>query len=151
MTFERDVSCSACGRIILASERTREGAYDCPYCGIGCGTGVRPGDDLDDPLRFADAEAVFEEPRRVCPGHHGMTCDTLGREGVRWPCYEEGDEGDRYPYKGSFDTESGPGHIEGVRRQPPREVPDEGYPFVLTTARPEEHYDTGTMSSGRRR
>ena len=57
-----------------------------------------------------------------------------------------GRRGRQYPYEESFDTERGLSHIEGVRRQPPRGVPDEGYPFVLTTARPEEHYDTGTMS-----
>lgn len=32
MTFKQNVGCSACGRIIPASNRTPEGAYDCPYC-----------------------------------------------------------------------------------------------------------------------
>ena len=97
-------------------------------------------------FRFDDAEAVFEELRRVCPIYHGMTYDALGEEGIQWPCYEEGDEGDQYLYEDSFDTESGLGQIEGVRHQPPAEVPDEEYPLILTTARLEEHYNTGTMS-----
>ncbi|MEF8838132.1 MAG: formate dehydrogenase subunit alpha [Haloarculaceae archaeon] len=100
------------------------------------------GDEFD----FADVEEVFEELREVCPIYHGMTYDILGEEGVHWPCYEPGDEGDPYLYAESFDTESGLGQIEGVVHQPPKETPDEDYPLILTTARLEEHYNTGTMS-----
>lgn len=95
---------------------------------------------------FEEPEEVFEELRQVCPSYHGMTYDALGEEGLHWPCYEEGDEGDEFLYEESFDTESGLGQIEGVRHTPPAEVPDEEYPLVLTTARLEEHYNTGTMS-----
>ncbi|MFC6614434.1 formate dehydrogenase subunit alpha [Halopenitus salinus] len=95
---------------------------------------------------FEDPEAVFEELREVCPIYHGMTYDGLGEVGLHWPCYEEGDEGDPYLYADTFDTESSLGRIEGVRHQPPKETPDEEYPLILTTARLEEHYNTGTMS-----
>ncbi|CCQ36868.1 formate dehydrogenase alpha subunit [Natronomonas moolapensis 8.8.11] len=100
----------------------------------------------EDEFRFEDVEAVFEELRAVCPIYHGMTYDGLGEEGTHWPCYEDGDEGDQFLYEDSFDTENGLGRIEGVRHQPPAEVPDEEYPLILTTARLEEHYNTGTMS-----
>ncbi|SNR51851.1 formate dehydrogenase subunit alpha [Halorubrum vacuolatum] len=100
----------------------------------------------EDGFRFEDEEAVFEELRQVCPSYYGMTYDALGEEGIQWPCYEPGDEGDQYLYADSFDTENGLGKIEGVRHQPPAEVPDEDYPLILTTARLEEHYNTGTMS-----
>jgi formate dehydrogenase (coenzyme F420) alpha subunit len=95
---------------------------------------------------FEDPEEVFEELRLVCPSYHGMTYDALGEEGIQWPCYEEGDAGDQYLYEESFDTENGLGHIEGVSHTPPAETPDEEYPLILTTARLEEHYNTGTMS-----
>jgi formate dehydrogenase major subunit len=97
-------------------------------------------------FEFGSAEEVFEELREVCPIMHGMTYDALGEEGIQWPCYEEGDEGDQYLYEDAFETENGLGRIEGVVHQEPREVPDEEYPLVLTTARIEEHYNTGTMS-----
>ncbi|ESS03580.1 MAG: putative anaerobic dehydrogenase [uncultured archaeon A07HR67] len=100
----------------------------------------------EEAFRFEDVEAVFEELRQVCPSYHGMTYDALGEDGIQWPCYEEGDEGDQYLYQESFDTDNGLGQIEGVRHQPPAEVPDEEYPLILTTARLEEHYNTGTMS-----
>ena len=95
---------------------------------------------------FEDPEEVFEELRQVCPIYHGMTYDGLGEVGLHWPCYEEGDEGDQFLYEDGFDTESGLGHIEGVTHQPPKEVPDEEYPLILTTGRIIEHYNTGTMS-----
>ncbi|MEF8774469.1 MAG: molybdopterin dinucleotide binding domain-containing protein, partial [Halobacteriales archaeon] len=99
-----------------------------------------------DGFEFEDIEAVFEELRQVAPIYHGMTYDALGEEGIQWPCYEPGDEGDQYLYEDSFDTDDGLGKIEGVRHQPPKETPDEEYPLILTTARLEEHYNTGTMS-----
>ncbi|WP_256289306.1 formate dehydrogenase subunit alpha [Halobellus inordinatus] len=110
---------------------------------ILCEVGTRlfgEGFDFDTP------EEVFEELREVCPIYHGMTYDRLGEDGVHWPCYEPGDEGDPFLYEDSFDTESGLGQIEGVTHQPPKETPDDEYPLILTTARLEEHYNTGTMS-----
>ncbi|MFC6864736.1 formate dehydrogenase subunit alpha [Halomicroarcula sp. GCM10025817] len=110
---------------------------------ILCEVGTRlfgGGFDFDGP------EAVFEELRQVCPIMHGMTYDRLGEEGIHWPCYEPGDEGDQYLYQDAFETENGRGQIEGVVHQEPKEAPDDEYPLVLTTARLEEHYNTGTMS-----
>ncbi|MHC3437297.1 formate dehydrogenase subunit alpha [Natrialbaceae archaeon A-gly3] len=95
---------------------------------------------------FDGPEEVFEELREVCPIYHGMSYDALGEVGIHWPCYEPGDEGDPYLYAEEFDTENGLGRIVGVRHQPPAEEPDQEYPLVLTTARLEEHYNTGTMS-----
>ena len=110
---------------------------------ILCEVGTRL---FDEGFDFEDPEAVFEELRQVCPSYHGMTYDLLGEEGIHWPCYEPGDEGDPFLYEDGFDTESGLGQIEGVRHQPPKETPDAEYPLILTTARLEEHYNTGTMS-----
>ena len=110
---------------------------------ILCAVGTRlfgEGFDFDGP------EEVFEELREVCPIMHGMTYDALGETGIHWPCYEEGDEGDSFLYEDSFETEDGLGRIEGVVHQEPKETPSEEYPLVLTTARLEEHYNTGTMS-----
>ncbi|MEF8883589.1 MAG: formate dehydrogenase subunit alpha [Haloarculaceae archaeon] len=101
---------------------------------------------FDEGFDFEEPEAVFEELRQVCPSYHGMTYDALGEEGLHWPCYEPGDEGDPFLYEESFDTDNGLGVIEGVVHQPPKETPDDEYPLILTTARLEEHYNTGTMS-----
>ncbi|MFP4589890.1 MAG: formate dehydrogenase subunit alpha [Halobacteriales archaeon] len=111
---------------------------------ILCEVGTRlfgEGFDFDTP------EDVFEELRTVAPIYHGITYDGLGHEGIQWPCYEVGDEGDQFLYEDSFDTDDGLGVIRGVLHQEPKEVPDEAYPLVLTTGRLEEHYNTGTMST----
>jgi formate dehydrogenase major subunit len=100
----------------------------------------------DGSFDFEDPEDVFEEMREVMPSYHGMSYEALGEEGLHWPCREPGDEGDPFLYEDGFTTESGFGQIEGVRHQEPKEVPDEEYPLILTTARLEEHYNTGTMS-----
>jgi formate dehydrogenase (coenzyme F420) alpha subunit len=100
----------------------------------------------DGGFSFSDPEEVFEELRQVCPSYHGMTYEALGEEGIQWPCYEPGDQGDQYLYEEEFTTENGLGRIVGVRHTPPAETPDEEYPLILTTARLEEHYNTGTMS-----
>ena len=113
---------------------------------IVCEMGRRLFDDGDELFDFEDPEDVFEELRQVCPIMYGMTYEALGEEGIQWPCYEPGDEGDQYLYADSFDTDSGLGHIEGVTHQPQKETPDDEYPLILTTARLEEHYNTGTMS-----
>ncbi|WP_458190840.1 formate dehydrogenase subunit alpha [Haladaptatus sp. NG-WS-4] len=96
---------------------------------------------------FESSEEIFEELRQVMPIYSGITYDRLGLEGLHWPCYDEEDEGDPFLYEESFDTPNGLGKIRGVRHQPPKEVEDDEYPFVLTTARLEEHYNTGTMST----
>ncbi|MUW13899.1 formate dehydrogenase subunit alpha [Halorubrum sp. CBA1125] len=110
---------------------------------ILCEVGTRL---FDEGFDFDAPEEVFEELREVCPIMHGMTYDALGETGLHWPCYEEGDEGDQFLYEDAFETEDGLGRIEGVVHQEPKETPDEEYPLVLTTARLEEHYNTGTMS-----
>ncbi|MFC7156203.1 formate dehydrogenase subunit alpha [Halomarina halobia] len=96
---------------------------------------------------FETPEEAFEELREVAPIYRGITYERIGFEGIHWPCYDEDDEGDPFLYEGSFDTPNGLGKLRGVRHQPPKEVEDEEYPFVLTTARLEEHYNTGTMST----
>ncbi len=78
-----------------------------------------------DQFQFDDVEAVFEEIRQVTPQYHGMTYDSLGEEGIQWPCLEPGDAGDQYLYEDSFDTDNGLGKIRGVLHQPPKETPDE--------------------------
>jgi formate dehydrogenase major subunit len=100
----------------------------------------------DGSFDFEGPEEVFEELRQIAPIFHGMTYDRLGEEGIHWPCYEPGDEGDSFLYEDGFTTESGRGQIEGVRHQPPKETPDDEYPLILTTGRIIEHYNTGTMS-----
>ncbi|MEA5386638.1 formate dehydrogenase subunit alpha [Haloarculaceae archaeon H-GB11] len=102
---------------------------------------------LDNYWDFDGAEEVFEELREVCPIMAGMTYEAIGTEGIHWPCYEEGDEGMDYLYEERFETENGLGKFRPVRHQPPKEMENDDYPFVLSTGRIEQHYNTGAMST----
>lgn len=42
--------------------------------------------------------------------------NSLGEEGIHWPCHEPSDEGDSFHYEDWFTTESGRGQIEVAAR-----------------------------------
>jgi len=45
-----------------------------------------------------------------------------------------------------FNTADGLGHFQVVEFKPPAELPDDEYPYVLTTGRSIFHYHTGSMT-----
>ena len=45
-----------------------------------------------------------------------------------------------------FNTPDGLGHFQAVEFKPPAELPDDEYPYVLTTGRSIFHYHTGSMT-----
>ncbi|QZA88636.1 formate dehydrogenase subunit alpha [Salinarchaeum sp. IM2453] len=96
---------------------------------------------------YDSPEDAFEELREVAPIYRGITWDRIGEEGVQWPCYSEEDEGELYLYEDEFETENGLGKFRAVDHIEPDETPSEEYPFVLTTARIEQHFNTGSMST----
>jgi formate dehydrogenase alpha subunit len=97
------------------------------------------------PMPFADAEAIFEEIRRVTPPYAGITYERLEAEGgLQWPCPHPDHPGTVYLHRGQFSR--GRGHFFGIDYQEPAEPPDADYPLVLTTGRVLYQYHTGTMS-----
>jgi len=92
-------------------------------------------------------EDAFEELREAAPIYRGITYDRIDPDGLRWPCYDEDDDGLEYLYEDSFATPSGRGQFRGVRHTPPAEEPSSEYPFILTTARIEQQFNTGAMST----
>ena len=87
---------------------------------------------------------IFEEIRTLTPSYAGITYVRLDSEEVQWPCPTEDGPGTEYMHKDSFTR--GAGHFTAVEWKPPVEVPDEDYPFFLTTGRVHFHYHTGTMT-----
>jgi formate dehydrogenase alpha subunit len=97
------------------------------------------------PMPFADAEAIFEEIRRVTPSYAGITYERLEAEGgLQWPCPHPDHPGTVYLHRGQFSR--GRGHFFGIDYREPAEPPDADYPLVLTTGRVLYQYHTGTMS-----
>ena len=93
---------------------------------------------------FESSEQVFEELAALTPSYAGISYDRLERGGLQWPCPDKYHPGTPYLHKGRFAR--GLGKFHAVSFRPPAELPDEDYPFYLSTGRIRYHYHTGTMT-----
>nr|MBC8273826.1 formate dehydrogenase subunit alpha [Chloroflexota bacterium] len=66
--------------------------------------------------------------------------------GIHWPCPSENHPGTPTMSLEKFNTADGLGHFQVVGFKPPDEIPEDEYPYVLTTGRSIFHYHTGTMT-----
>ena len=90
---------------------------------------------------------VFAEMAQVMPSLNNITWDRIEREDVvTYPCDAPDQPGNEIIFATGFPTESGRAKIVPAQVTPPDEVPDEMYPFVLTTGRLLEHWHTGSMT-----
>jgi formate dehydrogenase alpha subunit len=101
-----------------------------------------------DKFSFNSAEEIFEEIRGCVPQYKGITYERLSKTvgGIHWPCPAEGHPGTPTMFLEKFNTPDGLGHFQVVEYKPPAEVPDEEYPYFLTTGRSIFHYHTGAMT-----
>jgi formate dehydrogenase major subunit len=101
-----------------------------------------------DKFDFASAGEIFEEIRSCVPQYKGITYERLSKTvgGIHWPCPSEEHPGTPTMFLEKFGTPDGVGHFQAVEFKPPAEVPDEEYPYILTTGRSIFHYHTGAMT-----
>ena len=101
-----------------------------------------------DKFSFTSAREIFEEIRDCVPPYKGITYERLGRTagGIHWPCPSEDHPGTPTMFLQKFNTPDGLGHFKVVEFKSPAEVPDEEYPYFLTTGRSIFHYHSGTMT-----
>jgi formate dehydrogenase alpha subunit len=101
-----------------------------------------------DKFNFSSAGQIFEEIRSCVPQYKGITYERLRKTvgGIHWPCPSEDHPGTPTMFLQKFNTPDGLGHFQVVEFKPPAELPDEQYPYVLTTGRSIFHYHTGTMT-----
>jgi formate dehydrogenase alpha subunit len=94
---------------------------------------------------YASAEAIWEEMREVTPDFYGITYERLDREGgVHWPCPSLDHPGT--PYLFADDFPRGRGKFWSLDYGTESELPDEEYPYHLTTGRVLFHWHGGTMT-----
>lgn len=93
---------------------------------------------------YASASDIFDEITSLVPTYAGMSYERLERGGLQWPCPDKYHPGTPYLHKGHFARGLGKFHVVGYL--PPAELPDEDYPFYLSTGRIREQYHTGTMT-----
>ena len=107
---------------------------------IICDLAHRMGYDMN----YVDPSAIQDEIASVTPIYGGITYDRLTGIGLQWPCPDSRHPGTVFLHAASFSR--GRGKFHPVEYLPPRELPDDDYPFILTTGRMLEHWHTGTMT-----
>lgn len=118
-------------------------------------------------LDYQGPQDIWDEVRRLVPDKFGgINYDRLRtQKGIHWPCPAEDHPGTPILYQGGkFTTPSGKAQLHQVVFDPVhiseelasafpnaikgniKELPNQDYPFTLTTGRKVYHYHTGTMT-----
>jgi formate dehydrogenase alpha subunit len=95
-------------------------------------------------MSYKGPEEIFNEMTTVTPSYGGMTYERLGLDGLQWPCPNAEHPGTQFLHKDQFTR--GKGMFHAVEYLDPAEMPDDEYPYFLTTGRMFAHYHTGTMT-----
>jgi formate dehydrogenase alpha subunit len=96
------------------------------------------------PLEYESPEKVLDEFGRLWPAMAGITYDRIEAKGLAWPCPQKEHPGTEYLYKDGFPKGKVP--FVPVSYNPPSEVTNEEYPFILTTGRNLFQYHSGSMT-----
>lgn len=97
------------------------------------------------PMNYKSVKDIIDEINDVTPIYAGITYERIMKgERLQWPCTSSDHPGTKYLHKGKF--AKGIGTFIPAEYAPPAELPDEEYPFVLSTGRVLFHYHTGTMT-----
>jgi formate dehydrogenase alpha subunit len=95
-------------------------------------------------FEYSSPAEVMDEIARLTPIYGGIAHERLQKEGLQWPCPSKDHPGTPYLHKGKFSR--GKGKFFGIEFKEPAELPDDEYPFTLTTGRTIFHFHTGTMT-----
>ena len=87
---------------------------------------------------YESASNVADEMARVTPSYGGISYQRLEEGGLQWPCATEDHPGTCILHEDMFSR--GKGQFVPLEFQPPAEIPDADYPFVLTTGRRLFHF-----------
>jgi formate dehydrogenase alpha subunit len=96
------------------------------------------------PMAYTGTAQIMDEMARVMPIYSGISHGRIRKIGLQWPCPDKKHPGTPFLHNGMFTR--GKGLFSAVDFIPPAELPDEEYPYVLTTGRILYHFHTGTMS-----
>jgi len=94
---------------------------------------------------FASSSAVMDEIAQVTPIYGGVSYERLEKEGsLQWPVAGPDHPGTPFLHKDKFSR--GRGRFHAIEFKEAAELPDDEYPFILTTGRLMFHWHTGTMT-----
>ncbi len=90
-------------------------------------------------------EAIWQEMASLTPPFQGITYARIEQEGgVHWPCPSPDHPGTPYLFADSFPR--GRGQFVSLAYRPSAELPDENYPFILSTGRVLYHWHGGAIT-----
>jgi formate dehydrogenase alpha subunit len=93
---------------------------------------------------YTHPSQILAEMGALVPEYRGITYERIERQGLQWPVWDEHHPGTPLLFTEGFPR--GRGRFHPLTHKPPHELPDESYPFILTTGRVLYHWHGGTMS-----
>jgi formate dehydrogenase alpha subunit len=87
---------------------------------------------------------VLEEMGRVVPEYAGVKYRRIEEQGIQTPVWDDNHPGTPFLFAETFPR--GRGKFYDIDYVPSVEMPDEEYPFILTTGRLLEHWHGGTLT-----
>ena len=95
-------------------------------------------------MNYDNSKEIMREIASVTPSYSGITYERIEKEGLHWPCSSLDHPGTPILHMERFVSGRGKFHV--VEYIPPVELPDNEYPFFLTTGRTLYKYQTGSMT-----
>lgn len=96
------------------------------------------------PCAYESAKEIMEEISAVTPSFDGINYERLEKESLQWPCRSLTDPGTPIMHVGSFAR--GKGLFKAIPYKQAQELPDEEYPYLMSTGRMLYHYNTRAMT-----
>ncbi len=94
--------------------------------------------------KYSNPSEIMDEIASVTPQYGGISFDRIEDKGLQWPCPTKDHPGTKYLHANTFTRGKAlfkpADYIESV------ELPDEEYPYILTTGRVLYQYHTRTMT-----
>jgi len=102
------------------------------------------GSALGYPMSYENPSQVMDEIARLTPIYGGISLDRIVERGLQWPCPDKEHPGTSFLHEGQFKRGRGKFHVTPFREA--AELPDEEYPYLLTTGRLLYHFHTGSLT-----
>jgi formate dehydrogenase alpha subunit len=93
---------------------------------------------------YAYPAEVLEELGQVVPEYNGVKYARIEKTGLQTPVWDDQHPGTPFLFKDNFPR--GRGRFTPLEFVPAAELPDDEYPFILTTGRVLEHWHGGSMT-----
>ncbi len=95
-------------------------------------------------MNYDSPKEIWDELASLSPIFGGINYDRIEGEGIQWPCPSTDHPGTVFLHEGRFTRGKGLFHVIDYR--PSEEMPDDEYPYLLTTGRRWMHYHTRTQT-----